>query len=32
MINEEDHLRMQLFGEGIAIEELMNLAIEIDQN
>ena len=31
MINEEDHLRMQLFGEGIAIEELMNLAIEIDQ-
>ena len=31
MINEEDHLRMQLFGEEIAIEELMNLAIEIDQ-
>lgn len=31
MINEEDHLRMQVFAEGIAIEELMNLAIEIDQ-
>lgn len=31
MINEEDHLRMQFFCEGIAVEELMNLAIEIDQ-
>ena len=31
MINEEDHIRMQVFGEGKAIEELMNLAIEIDQ-
>lgn len=31
MVNEEDHLRMQVFAEGIAIEELMNLAIEIDQ-
>lgn len=31
MINEEDHLRMQVFAEGMAIEELMNLAIEIDQ-
>lgn len=31
MINEEDHLRMQFFAEGMAIEELMNLAIEVDQ-
>ena len=31
MINEEDHIRMQVFGEGKTIEELMNLAIEIDQ-
>ena len=31
MINEEDHLRLQVFSEGIAIKELMNLAIEIDQ-
>lgn len=31
MINEEDHLRLQVFAEGMAIEELMNLAIEIDQ-
>lgn len=31
MINEEDHLRLQLFSEGIAIEDLMNLAIEVDQ-
>lgn len=31
MINEEDHLRMQFFTEGMAIEELMNLAVEVDQ-
>lgn len=31
MINEEDHLRVQVFAEGIAIEELMNLAVETDQ-
>lgn len=31
MINEEDHLRMQVFAEGMAIEQLINLAIEIDQ-
>lgn len=31
MINEADHIRMQVFAEGMAIEELMNLAIEIDQ-
>ena len=31
MINEEDHLRMQFFGEGLAIKELMGLAVELDQ-
>lgn len=31
MINEEDHLRMQFFAEGMAIEELMNFAVEVDQ-
>lgn len=31
MINEEDHLRIQVFSEGMATDELMNLAIEIDQ-
>lgn len=31
MINEEDHLRLQVFSEGIAMENLMNLAIEIDK-
>lgn len=31
MINEEDHLRIQVFAEGMALEELMNFAIEIDQ-
>jgi protein arginine kinase len=31
MINGEDHLNIQLFSEGLAIEELKNLAIEIDE-
>lgn len=31
MINEEDHLRIQVFGEGFDIDNLMNLAIEFDE-
>ena len=31
MINEEDHLRIQVFGAGLGIENIMNLAIEIDE-
>lgn len=31
MINEEDHLRIQVFGAGLEIENLVNLAIEIDE-
>ena len=31
MINEEDHIRMQVFNSGFDIENLMNLAIEIDE-
>lgn len=31
MINEEDHLRIQIFGEGFDIDNLMNLAIEVDE-
>lgn len=31
MINEEDHLRIQVFGAGLEIENIMNLAIEIDE-
>ena len=31
MINEEDHLRLQVFSSGLDIENLMNLAIEIDE-
>lgn len=31
MINSEDHILLQTFGEGIALEELMNLAVELDQ-
>lgn len=31
MINEEDHLRLQVFAEGNAIEQLADLSIEIDQ-
>ena len=31
MINEEDHLRIQVLGEGFDIDNLMNLAIEVDE-
>ena len=31
MINEEDHLRIQTFSEGQAIESLTNFAIELDE-
>lgn len=31
MINEEDHLRIQILGEGFDIDNLMNLAIEVDE-
>lgn len=31
MINEEDHLRLQVFASGFDIENLMNLAVEIDE-
>ena len=31
MINEEDHIRMQVFSSGFDIENLMNLAVEIDE-
>lgn len=31
MINEEDHLRIQVLGEGFDIDNLMNLAIEVDK-
>ncbi len=31
MINEEDHLRIQVFGEGFDIDNLMNLAVEVDE-
>lgn len=31
MINEEDHIRMQVFSSGFDIENLMSLAIEIDE-
>lgn len=31
MINEEDHIRLQVFGSGFDIENLINLAIEIDE-
>lgn len=31
MINEEDHIRIQVFSSGLDIENLMNLAIEIDE-
>ncbi len=30
MINEEDHLRVQILGEGFDIDNLMNLALEVD--
>ncbi len=31
MINEEDHLRLQVMSSGLDIENLMNLAIEVDE-
>lgn len=31
MINEEDHLRIQILGEGFDIDNLMNLAVEVDE-
>ena len=30
-VNEEDHIKLQVFSTGLDIENLMNLAIEIDQ-
>ena len=30
-INEEDHIKLQVFSSGVELENLMNLAIEIDQ-
>ncbi len=30
-INEEDHIKIQVFSSGLELENLMNLAIEIDQ-
>ena len=31
MINEEDHIRMQVFAAGFDLENLLNLSIELDQ-
>lgn len=31
MINEEDHLRMQIFSNGLDLQNTLNLAIEIDE-
>ncbi len=31
LINEEDHIKLQVFSSGMELENLMNLAIEIDQ-
>ena len=31
MINEEDHLRIQVFGAGLDLENLKNLIVEIDE-
>ena len=31
MINEEDHLRIQVFSCGLDLENTLNLAIEIDE-
>ena len=30
-VNEEDHIKLQVFSSGVELENLMNLAIEIDQ-
>ena len=31
MVNEEDHIRIQVFSEGLETENLLNLAIELDK-
>ena len=31
MVNEEDHLRLQLFSSGLNLENLINLGIELDE-
>ena len=31
MVNEEDHLRIQLFSSGMNLENLVNLGIELDE-
>ncbi len=31
MVGEEDHLRLQVFHEGLALEEALQLAVEIDE-
>lgn len=31
MINEEDHIRMQVFSAGLDLENLLNLSVEIDE-
>ena len=31
VVNEEDHIKLQVFSSGLDLENLMNLAIEIDQ-
>ena len=31
MINDEDHIRMQFFSSGLELENLKNLAVEIDE-
>ena len=31
MINEEDHIRIQVFASGQELENLLNLAIELDE-
>ena len=31
MLNEDDHIKLQVFGNGQELENLMNLAIEIDE-
>lgn len=31
MVNEEDHLRIQVFGAGLSVKEVQNLAMEIEE-
>lgn len=31
VVNEEDHIKLQIFSSGLEVENLLNLAIEIDQ-